>query len=256
MVLALNAGNTYISLGLFDNGKLAFSACVSAAANRTKYELAVSVKNMFALYGYSTESIEGVIISCAAPFLQTLITDAVELLCGIQPMVVGPGIKTGLNILIDDPAQLGSDIVATSVAAISKYPKPLIVIRLGTAIVISAINANSQHIGCALAPGMDMSFETLSRQSAQLPHARIQKPERAIGRNTVEALQAGTFFGAVAMLDGMIEKFESEMKTKCNVVITGGRAQELAAVMRTKTVYDHSLLLEGLYLLYRKNSKQ
>lgn len=256
MILALNAGNTYISLGLFDDGRLAFSACISVAANRTKYELAVSVKNIFALYGYSTESITGIIMSCAAPFLQTLVTDAAEILCGTQPMIVGPGIKTGLNIIIDDPAQLGSDIVATSVAAISKYPKPLIVIRLGTAIVISAINANAQHIGCALAPGIDVSFETLSRQSAQLPHTRIQKPERAIGRNTVEALQAGTFFGAAAMLDGMIEKFEYEMKTKCSVVITGGRAQELATVMRTKAVYDHALLLEGLYFLYQKNSKQ
>lgn len=256
MILTINAGNTNITMGCYANNKLLFAAAVSTAANRTKDELAVSIKNMFNLYNYKAREVQGVIISCAAPFLTSLLTEAVVLLFAKEPLIVGPGIKTGLNILIDDPSEMGSDIVAACVAASAKYPRPLIVIRLGTAIVMSAINSKGQHIGGVIAPGMELSFEALSLTATQLPQVRIQKPEKVIGPNTIAAMQSGVFYGTVSMLEGMIRRFEAELNENCNVIMTGEPAKELCRFIDAKTIFDPALILDGLHLLYRKNTGQ
>lgn len=178
---------------------------------------------------------------------------AFQKLCGFAPMILGPGVKTGLNIKIDNPAQLGADLVAGAIGAIEKYPLPCIIIDLGTATTISAINKKGEFLGGAIAAGIHLTLEALTKNTAQLPLVGIEAPKSAIGRNTVDSMKSGLIFGAAAMLDGMIDRMEAELGGSASVVATGGLSGEVVPHCRRNIAVDENLLLDGLKRIYAKN---
>ena len=176
-------------------------------------------------------------------------------LTGKRPMVVGPGIRTGLNILMDNPAQVGSDLIVAAVAALQEYPAPLIIIDMGTATTISVVDKDKAYIGGCICPGVKISADALSSRTAQLPGISLDEPKKAIGRNTVDSMRSGIMMGSAAMLDGMIARMEEELGQKATVLATGGIARFVVPMCRREVVYDRNLLLKGLTILYYNNRK-
>ena len=208
----------------------------------------------FAGTGLDKIAFEGGIISSVVPAVTNMVKAAIEKLTGKPPLVVGPGLKTGLKILIDNPAQLGSDRVADAVAAVSEYPCPLITIDMGTATTISVIDKNQNFIGGVIMPGLRISAESLSSRTSQLPQISLDPPKKAIGRNTIDCMRSGIVLGCAATIDGIIEKIEQELGYPCTVVSTGGHANIVIPYCKRQIIVDEKLLLKGLMILYRKNS--
>ena len=256
MILAIDIGNSNLVIGAFENEKLKFVARISSNTNKTADELAVMIKSVLENHGTCYSDISGTIISSVVPYLTQTCSEAIKLLTGKEPFVVGPGIKTGINILIDNPAQLGSDLLVDSVAASNLYPKPVIIIDMGTATTFSVVDENNCMIGGAIMPGLRISVNALSEKTAQLPHINIEAPKKAIGTNTIDCMKSGVVFGAAAMIDGMIDRFEEELGKKCFVVATGGLAEEVCKHTKHRIEYNKNMILEGLYILYNKNLKQ
>ena len=257
MILTIDIGNTTIAVGLFDErGKLAFLSSIETVPNKSRDHCAIDLLGVFQLNGADIKSVRGAIVSCVVPPLSASIISAVELLIGKKPMVVGPGIKTGLNIRSDLHNQLGSDIVASSVAAISCYPSPVIVIDLGTATTFSLLRAGIYE-GCAILPGVRLALEALSNSAAELPHISIEPPPSPLGRNTIDAMRSGVLYGNAGMVDSMIGRFEEACGDSAKAVVaTGGNAPLILPYCRRKITYDPNLLLSGLYLLYQKNTEK
>lgn len=253
MLLTVDIGNTNIVLGAFEGDKLCFISRILTARNRTPDETAVTIRDVLRLYGAEGADFEGAIVSSVVPPATASVVPALERITGKTPLVVGPGIKTGLNIRIDNPAQLGADLAVDAVAAMSRYPLPLIICDMGTATTITVINKKGELIGGSIHPGVRISLEALSTSAAQLPVISIDAPSNVIGSNTLDCMRSGVVFGAAAMLDGMIERIENELKEKCTVVATGGLSAEITKHTRREIIHDPDLLLEGLRLLYRKN---
>lgn len=253
MVLVLDVGNTNIVLGGYRENTLEFTARLSAVLDRTSQEMAVVIRDILSLYNVNPKEIEGSIISSVVPPVTEALSEGIELLVGKQPLIVGPGIKTGLDILIDNPAQMGSDIVVNAVAAIAKYPKPIIIFDMGTATTISVINEKGQHLGGIIFPGVRTSLDALSNRTAQLPHISIETPDKVIGKNTIDSMRSGIIFGSASMIEGMISKIEDELGQKCTVIATGGLSKEIIKHVKMDVNYNSDLLLEGLFLLYNKN---
>lgn len=256
MLLTVDVGNTNTVLGVYDGDDLKFISRFSTTRNTTGDEFAATVKSMLYLHGISEEEITGSIISSVVPQITNHLSNALAFLFGCAPLIVGPGIKTGLNIKIDNPAQLGADMLVDSVAVIAKYTLPCIVIDMGTATTITVINEKSEFIGGAILPGINISLDALSSRTAQLPGIALVKPKRAIGRNTVECMQSGLVLGNACMLDGMIDRFEEELGKKCSIVATGGLAPTVTSLTNHEIITDNNLLLEGLKILYELNAKQ
>ncbi|MBQ8164480.1 MAG: type III pantothenate kinase [Clostridia bacterium] len=255
MIFTIDVGNSNIVLGGYKEESLLFVARISTSTKRTADEYAVSIKEILDIRGYSNQDIEGVIISSVVPHITTILYEAIKLFTGIAPIVVGPGMKTGINIKIDDPAQLGSDLLVDSVAAAALYEKPCIVVDMGTATTISAVTENNEMIGGAIIPGVKISIDALAEKTAQLPHIALIPPKKAIGTNTISCMQSGLIYGNAGMIDGIVERIEEELGKKCTVVATGGLAKEICNVCRHEIIYDEYLMLKGLYILYKKNSK-
>jgi type III pantothenate kinase len=253
MVLAVDIGNTNIVIGVFKNENLEFIARVETNKGMTTDEYAIKLKGIFELYNVDVQAIDGAIISSVVPPLTKALADSVKRLTGKTPLVVGPGIKTGLNILIDNPAQLGSDLVVDSVAALAKYPRPIVIFDMGTATTISVLNATGSFMGGAIFPGVRLSLDALSDRTAQLPHISIDAPEKVVGTNTIDCMKSGLVFGNAAMVDGMIDHIEAEIGEVATIVATGGLSEEIVKHCRHKVIHNGTLLLEGLYLLYLKN---
>lgn len=211
------------------------------------------IKSVLENYGTYISDVKDAIISSVVPYLTQACSQAIYILTGKYPFVVEPGIKTGINILIDNPAQLGSDLLVDSVAAASMYPKPVIIIDMGTATTLSVVNEKNGMIGGAIMPGVRISVDALSERTAQLPHINIEAPKKAIGTNTIDCMKSGVVLGNAAMIDGMIDRFEEELGQKCFVVATGGLAEEVCLHTKHKILYNKNLILEGLYILYKKN---
>lgn len=253
MILTIDIGNSNIVLGAYSEEKLQFVARISSNTKKTNDELAVMMKSVLENYGVSFKDISGTIVSSVVPYLTQICSEAIFLLTGKNPFVVEPGIKTGINILIDNPAQLGSDLLVDAVAGASLYPKPLIIIDMGTATTISVVNEKNSMIGGAILPGVRISVEALSERTAQLPHINIEAPKKAIGTNTIDCMISGVVLGNAGMLDGMIDRVEEELGAQCFVVATGGLAEEICKHTKHKILYNRNLILEGLYILYKKN---
>ena len=206
------------------------------------------------IYHIQPGQLKGSILSSVVPPINHVICDAIEKVMYIKPMVVGPGVKTGLNILIDNPAQLGSDLVVDAVAALKEYPAPLIIIDMGTATTMSAIDAKGNFLGGTITPGIRVALESLVSRTSLLSQISLEPPKKAIGRNTIDSMKSGSVLGNAAMLDGMIDRFREELQGDVTVVATGGLAQFIVPLCRHEIIYDDALLLKGLWYIYEKNS--
>ncbi len=255
MLLAIDIGNSNIVLGCIQAQKILHEARLATDLIKTSDQYCMDLKNLLSLYEIDCSMIEGVIISSVVPPVLNSFRTAVMKLTGLKPMVVGPGIRTGLNILMDNPAQIGSDLIVAAVAALREYPAPIIIIDMGTATTMSVIDANRAYIGGCISPGVRISSEALTARTAQLPGISLEEPKRAIGKNTVDSMRSGIMLGAACMLDGMIARMEDELGQPATVLATGGIARFVIPMCRREIIYDRNLLLKGLTILYENNKK-
>ncbi|MDD6212003.1 MAG: type III pantothenate kinase [Clostridiales bacterium] len=256
MILVLDIGNTNIVVGVMDQNKPLFVERLSTDSNKTDLEYAVMIKTVLELYQLNGVDFEGSIISSVVPPVTATVNRAITKLLGKPALVVGPGVKTGLNIRIENPAQLGSDLVVDAVAAIAEYTAPLLIIDMGTATTISAIDKNLNYVGGVIIPGARVALDSLSSKASQLPRVSFEAPKKAIGTNTIECMKSGTIFGNASLLDGMIERMEEELGGPATVVATGGLARFIIPHCRHHIIYDDTLLLKGLGNIYYKNMEK
>jgi len=256
MILAIDIGNSNIVLGCIREGKILFEARMATDRIKTADQYCAELKTMLGLFDVVPADIEGSIVASVVPLVQQVIVRAVERLTGKPCLTVGPGLKTGLNIKIDNPAQAGSDLIVGAVAAIEAYGAPVCIIDLGTATTICVVDREGAFRGGAIAPGVMLSLNALSGGTAQLPGISLEQPRRAIGTNTVDSMRSGLLLGSAAMLDGMVERMEAELGCALPVVATGGLAKAIVPLCKRDMVIDENLLLTGLYLLYKKNTQK
>ncbi len=253
MILAIDIGNTNIVLGCCRGDEILFRDRISTDQTATALEYAALIKTAFEMNGVKPEHVRGAIISSVVPSVTGTLRTAVQRLVGTDPMVVGPGIKTGLSILIDNPAQLGSDLVVDAVAGLAEYPLPLIIVDMGTATTLSVLDGKGNYLGGMIVPGVAVMHDSLISRTAQLPKIALEPPKRLIGKNTVECLKSGILYGNAGVLDGLIDRIQAEMGGGCTVVATGGLAGVIAPLCRNPIILDDNLLLKGLLRIYRKN---
>ena len=253
MILAIDVGNTNIVLGGIRDGKQVFSARLASDRQKTIEEYALSIGGILRMYGVEPQDVEGGILSSVVPYLRSVLPAAIKLLTGVELMVVGSGIRTGLNIRMDDPATVGSDLIVSAVAAKDKYQTPLAIIDMGTATTLVVIDRKGDYIGGMIIPGLGVSLNSLSSQAAQLPHIDLNAPAKLLGKNTVDCMRAGSVIGCAAMLDGLLDRVEDELGEPINAVLTGGVASLIAPYCRRTMHVEPDLLIHGLQLLYEKN---
>lgn len=256
MILAIDIGNTNIVLGCIDGKNILKEARMATDTVKTSDQYCAELKSMLDLLEISVKKIEGVIISSVVPPVLNSFKTAIVKLTGITPLVVGPGIKTGLNILLDNPALAGGDLIVGAVAALDQYKPPLLIIDMGTATTITAIDSNGSFLGGSIFPGVKISAEALSGKTAQLPAISLEAPQKAIGRNTIDCMRSGLMMGTAAMLDGMIERMEAELGASATVVATGGIARFITPMCKREMIYDKDLLLKGLRIIYENNKNK
>jgi len=256
MILAIDMGNTNIVLGCIDNDKVYFEERLATDINKTELEYAVIFKTVLDLYEIDKDRIAGAIISSVVPQLVNVVKSAVEKIIDIRPYVVGPGVKTGLNLLMDEPRRVGSDLVVDAVAAIKNYGTPAIVIDLGTATTMSVINRKGDYVGGVILPGIQVALDSLVSRTAQLPRIALEAPDKVAGKNTVDCMKSGSIFGNAACIDGMIDRLAKEMGedvADIHIVATGGLAKIMVPECQHDIVCDNELLLKGLKIIYDKN---
>ena len=255
MILAIDIGNSNIVIGCIENGVIQNETRIATDLVKTSDQYCFDLKNMLSLSDVPVARLEDVIISSVVPPVLNSMRTAVLKLTGKKPFVVGPGIKTGLNILLDNPQQVGSDLIVAAIASLREYKPPLILIDMGTATTISVINKDRAYLGGCICPGVRISAEALSSRAALLPGIDLDQPRRAIGKNTTDCMRSGIMLGAACMLDGMIERMEQELGERATVVATGGIARFVLPMCRREIAYDRNLLLKGLAVLYQMNRK-
>lgn len=253
MILTVDIGNSNIVAGGMDPQKTYFVERLSANLYMTSLEYAVSFKHILEMNRIDAGAISGCIICSVVPPLTNTIREALERVTHHLPLVVGPGIKTGLNIKMDNPAQLGSDLVVDAVAAIHEYGAPLLIFDMGTATTMSAVDKSGSYVGGTIIPGLKVSLDSLSSRASQLPRIGLDSPKRIIGTNTIECMKSGAIFGNACMIDGMIDRAQEELKGPVKVISTGGLARFITPCCRHAIIYDDILLLKGLLLIYLKN---
>ena len=256
MILTLSVENTNLVLGVFAGEKLLFTSRIATDRSRTGDEYAIAFRSILDLHGISAGEIQGGIISSVVPALINEIKAALRLILGKEPLVVGPGVKTGLNILMDNPAALGSDLVVNAVAAAAEYPAPLIVVDLDTATTLCAVNEKKSFVGTVIAPGAALSAAALADACDQLPRSSLEAPREIIGKNTIDSMKSGAVFGTAAMLDGLVSRMEAQLGGNCTVIATGSLAEIIAPHCSRNVVVDQRLLLKGLRRIYEKNVKR
>ena len=255
MLLLIDIGNTNIVVGCYENEKITQEARLATDALKTSDQYCMDLKNLLSLYEIERASVTGVIISSVVPPVLNSVRTAVMKLTGKKPLVVGPGIKTGLNIQMENPTQIGSDLIVAAVAALSRFEPPLIIIDMGTATTITAIDKTGTYVGGCISPGPKLSAESLSTRTAQLPAISLESPKKAIGKNTIDAMRSGVMLGSACMVDGMIDRIDAELGGGATVVATGGIARFILPMCRRKIIYDRNLLLKGLVILYENNRR-
>lgn len=255
MLLAIDIGNSNVVIGCLDNDKTVKQFRMVTDLKKTDDEYAAGMKMILQHNGVDCSTFEGAIICSVVPPLTEIFRNAVQEITGLQALVVGSGIKTGLNIMIENPATLGSDIVAVSVGAMGDYPLPVIVLDMGTATTITVVDKGNKFLGGAIVPGVALSISALSSGTALLQNVQIEAPPKCICTTTTQSMQSGAVFGHASMIDGMIDRFEQELGCKASVVATGGIAAKVIPHCRHEVAYDEDLLLKGLNIIYKKNKK-
>lgn len=255
MLLAIDIGNTNLVIGCIKNDTILFKARIATDRTRTSDQYGVEIKNMLEAYGVQISDIEDCIISSVVPPVFNSVKTGVIKIIGKQPMVVGPGLKTGLNIHVDVPSQVGSDRIVIAVAALAEYKAPLILMDLGTATTIEVVEPENKYIGGVIIPGVKVSLDALTSRTAQLPGISLDKPKAVIGKNTVDCMRSGMMYGTAAMIDGLIDRMEAELGHHSTLIATGGLAQFIVPLCNHNIILEKDLLLKGLNIIYKKNKK-
>ena len=255
MLLAIDIGNTNLVIGGIRDDQLLFKARIATDRLRTSDQYGVEIKNMMEAFGVQIRDIDDCIISSVVPPVFNSVRTGVLKIIGKQPMVVGPGLKTGLNIQMDVPSQVGSDRIVIAVAALAEYQAPLILMDLGTATTIEVVEPENRYMGGVILPGVKISLEALTNRAAQLPGISLDKPKHVIGKNTVDCMRNGIMYGTAAMIDGLVERMEEELGHQATLVATGGMAQFIVPLCKRKIILEKDLLLKGLNILYQKNKR-
>lgn len=253
MILTIDVGNSNITLGGFEGESLVFVARVASDPKKTEDEYAAVIQGVFSIHGVECASVDGVIISSVVPPLNAVIKKAVAFLFGAEALLVGPGVKTGLNIHCDDPSSVGADLICASVAAKSEYGAPALIVDMGTATKMMVIDGRGAFIGVSIMPGVNMGLDALADGTAQLPKVSLDAPQRVIGKNTVECIKSGVLFGHASMIDGMIDRIRSELGITLPVYATGGYAPLVVPHCRHEIRTDENLVIKGLNIIYKKN---
>lgn len=254
MFLAIDIGNTNIVLGVFDGEKLISSTRVFTRKDSLSDEYAVLFNNLFSIDGVDASRIDSCVISSVVPKLTTRVAAAVNKISGCTPVIVSAGVKTGINIMIDNPAQLGSDMVANAAGAVSRFPLPAIVIDLGTGLTFSVIDENKCFLGGAITAGVRTSLDGLTTKTSQLPDIHIEAPANVIGKNTVDCMKSGIVFGTASLIDGMVERISEERGKKFTVIATGGLSGHIIPHCKSDIIIEPDLMLYGLLEINKRNS--
>ncbi|MBQ8955531.1 MAG: type III pantothenate kinase [Lachnospiraceae bacterium] len=255
MILAIDMGNTNIVTGCLGNDdRIYFTERFSTDLNKTELEYAVVIKTILEIHDINRNEINGAIIASVVPPLTHIVKSALRKLLKCEPVVVGAGLKTGLNIHLDDPSTLGADLVVDSVAAMNIYGSPAIVIDMGTATTMTVINKDNTYIGGVIFPGVNVSVEALAAGTSLLPRVSLGAPKKQIAANTMDAIKSGIIYGEASRIDGVIDRFEEELGYKTTVVATGGLASVVVPHCKHDIINDPELMLKGLKMIYDKNS--
>ena len=253
MILAVDIGNTNIVVGFLDKTNIIAQGRIGTDKKKTDMDFLIQLKLMLSVYSIKQSDIEGSILSSVVPEITKEVSHALELLINKKPFIIGSGIKTGLNIKIDNPKSLGGDRVCDAVCVIEEYKTPAIIIDMGTATTLSVVDKNHNHIGGMIIPGMKTSLDSLSDHASQLPFRSLEAPKNLIGKNTVECMQSGLIYGNTCMIDGLIDRIKEEIEGDVTVIVTGGLGKLITPYSKHKLTYDPNLLLKGLYYIYNKN---
>lgn len=253
MIFVFDVGNTNIVLGVYDGIELKFHWRIETNRQKTEDEYGMIIKQLFANEGLTTKDITGIIISSVVPPIMYSLEQMCKKYFSITPMVIGPGIKTGLNIKYDNPKEVGADRIVNAVAAIEYYGSPLIIVDFGTATTYCFINEEKQYMGGAIAPGIGISTEALYTRASKLPRIEIVKPKAVVGKNTVSAMQSGIVYGYVGQVEGIVNRMKQQAKSTPTVIATGGLAPLIAKESTVVDVVDPFLTLKGLKMIYMKN---
>ena len=255
MLLAIDIGNTNLVIGCMEDDQILFKARIATDRLRTSDQYGVEIKNMMEAYGVQVSQIDDCIISSVVPPVFNSVRTGVIKIIGKQPMVVGPGLKTGLNIHVDVPSQVGSDRIVIAVAALAEYKAPLILIDLGTATTIEVVEPDNVYLGGLIFPGVRVSLDALTSRTSQLPGISLDRPKQGIGKNTVDCMRSGMMYGTAAMLDGLVDRIEEELGHSSTIIATGGMAQFITPLCKHPMILEKNLLLKGLNILYKKNKR-
>jgi len=255
MLLAIDIGNTNIVIGCIKDDEILFEARIATDRTRTSDQYGVEIKNMLEAFGVKKEDVGDCIISSVVPPVFNSVRTGVLKVIGKQPMVVGPGLKTGLNIQVDVPSQVGSDRIVIAVAALAEYEAPLILMDLGTATTIEVVEPGNVYMGGVIIPGVKVSVDALTSRAAQLPGISLDQPKHVIGKNTVDCMRSGIMYGTAGMIDGIVDRMEEELGHKSTLVATGGMAQFVTPLCKHDIILERDLLLKGLNIIYKKNKK-
>ena len=255
MILTVDIGNTNIVIGCIQNDEILFEARIATDRTRTSDQYGVEIMTMLQAFGVRKEDLSDCIISSVVPPVFNSVRTGVIKVIGKQPIVVGPGLKTGLNIQVDVPSQVGSDRIVIAVAALAEYEAPLILMDLGTATTIEVVEPGNVYMGGVIIPGVKVSVDALTSRAAQLPGISLDQPKSVIGKNTVDCMRSGIMYGTAGMIDGIIDRMEEELGHKSTLVATGGMAQFVTPLCKHEIILERDLLLKGLNILYKKNKK-
>ncbi len=255
MILTIDIGNTNIVLGGVQGDEIQFQARMVTDAIKTSDQYCAELKTMLELFEVKPGDIEGSIVSSVVPPVLNSIRTALRKLTGKACLVVGPGIRTGLNIQIDNPAQTGADLVVAAVAALREYKPPMIIVDMGTATTITVLNKNGALVGGCVCPGVKLSLDALTSKAALLPGISLDQPKKVIGRNTIDCMRSGIMYGTASMLDGLIQRMEEELGETSTVIMTGGIAKYIRPLCRREMLIDEDLIIKGLAALYADNKR-
>lgn len=253
VILTVDIGNSNINFGVFDGEEIKFVARIATETAKTEYEYAGAISNAMSIYNMDKGSISGAIISSVVPPLNSVMKCAINLLYEVEPLLVGPGIKTGINIHCDNPSSVGADIICACVAAHYLYGSPSLIVDMGTATKMMVMNDKGAFIGVSIIPGVLVGLDALAKRTAQLPMVSLEAPKNVIGKNTADCMRSGVVFGNASMVDGMIDRIFEEMGSSLPVYATGGLASVITPHCKHKIAYDEYLVLKGLNIIYKKN---